>query len=105
MLGDNITADGWPKCGEIDIKENVGKGTGNQPWLAAGPKLDECDQRFDENDRRLARGKRLWTIFHLSRWSGNRVLVRFNLDSNLYGMFTSAQWPAAHVGVRPFRFS
>ena len=25
MLGNNIDADGWPKCGEIDIMENIGR--------------------------------------------------------------------------------
>jgi beta-glucanase (GH16 family) len=25
MLGSNIDADGWPKCGEIDIMENIGR--------------------------------------------------------------------------------
>src|SRR6202049_1133592 len=32
MLGDNIATDGWPKCGEIDIMENIGK----EPGLVHG---------------------------------------------------------------------
>jgi len=28
MLGNDIAANGWPKCGEIDIMENIGREPG-----------------------------------------------------------------------------
>ena len=37
MLGENIVTDGWPKCGEIDIMENVGKEPATNHGSLHGP--------------------------------------------------------------------
>jgi len=37
MLGNDITYNGWPKCGEIDIMENIGKEPGTVHGSLHGP--------------------------------------------------------------------
>jgi len=37
LLGNNITSVGWPKCGEIDIMENIGKEPGTVHGSLHGP--------------------------------------------------------------------
>src|SRR5438034_7439950 len=37
MLGNDITSVGWPKCGEIDIMENIGKEPGTVHGSLHGP--------------------------------------------------------------------
>src|SRR5258706_13610012 len=37
MLGENISSAGWPKCGEIDIMENIGKEPGINHGSLHGP--------------------------------------------------------------------
>src|SRR6266853_1069669 len=37
MLGNDITTNGWPKCGEIDIMENIGKEPGTVHGSLHGP--------------------------------------------------------------------
>src|SRR2546423_12459425 len=37
MLGSDITSNGWPKCGEIDIMENIGKEPGIVHGSLHGP--------------------------------------------------------------------
>src|SRR5260370_20304931 len=78
--------------------------TGNQPWLAAWPKLDECDQRFDENDR-AARGEAL-----VGRFSSLRGGVGTGCCALLSGLESvrhvheRAVAGGPHVGVRPSAF-
>jgi beta-glucanase (GH16 family) len=40
MLGEDITSAGWPKCGEIDIMENVGKEPGTVHGSLHGPSTE-----------------------------------------------------------------
>src|SRR5260370_6463553 len=48
MLGDNITADGWPKCGEIDIMENVAKEPGINHRSLHGARSTNPPQAFTQ---------------------------------------------------------
>ncbi len=45
MLGDNISSVGWPKCGEIDIMENIGK----EPGLFTVPSRPADHRRRDRS--------------------------------------------------------
>ncbi len=98
MLGENIAADGWPKCGEIDIMENIGKEPGINHGSLHGPGSISRTGDFTKTIR-LPAGKRLSDDFHLYAVEWEPRVVRFYLDSNLYATFTSAQWPAGGTWV------
>jgi beta-glucanase (GH16 family) len=87
MLGDNISTAGWPKCGEIDIMENIGKepriihGSLHGP-LASGAATDLTAAASLES------GKDFASAFHLYAIEWEPDAVRFYLDSTLYATFT-----------------
>src|SRR5467141_4801104 len=83
MLGDNITADGWPKCGEIDIMENVGKEPGiNHGSLHAPSSTSPTSDQTATIT--LPAGQKLSDDFHIYTVEWDPGTVRFFLDSNLY---------------------
>jgi beta-glucanase (GH16 family) len=98
MLGDNITPDGWPRCGEIDIMENIGKEPGTIHGSLHGPSTTShtsdatatfslpADQRFTDD-------------FHVYAVEWEPGMVRFYVDANLYTTFTQAQWPTGGTWV------
>jgi len=98
MLGDNITTDGWPRCGEIDIMENIGKEAGINHGSLHGPSATNPTSDLTKTIR-LPSGKRLSSDFHLYAVEWEPDVVRFYLDSNRYATFTSAQWPAGGTWV------
>ena len=98
MLGDNIATDGWPKCGEIDIMENIGKEPRINHGSLHGPSSSNSTSDLT-NTVTLPNGKRLSGDFHLYAVEWEPGVVRFYLDSNLYATFTSAQWPAGGTWV------
>ena len=98
MLGDNIAADGWPKCGEIDVMENIGKEPGINHGSLHGPSSANPTSDLTKAIT-LPNGKRLSDDFHLYAVEREPGLVRFYLDANLYATFTVAQWPAGGTWV------
>jgi beta-glucanase (GH16 family) len=93
MLGQDIPSAGWPKCGEIDIMENIGKepatihgslhgpsSTANTSDLTAIFSLPTHENYADD--------------FHLYAVEWEPDVVRFYVDSNLYATFHSSDWPA-----------
>ena len=92
MLGDNIATDGWPKCGEIDIMENIGKEPGINHGSLHGPSSANATSDLTKTIT-LPNGKRLSDDFHLYAVEWEPGVVRFYLDYNLYATFTSEQWP------------
>lgn len=104
MLGDNIANDGWPKCGEIDIMENVGTEPATNHGSLHGPSsTDSTSDRTatvslpapaDSSVR-----QRLSDDFHIYAAEWEPGVVRFFLDSNLYATFTLAEWPAGGTWV------
>lgn len=93
LLGDDIRAVGWPKCGEIDIMENVGKEPATVHGSLHGPgtsaRTSDLTSTFS-----LPAGQNLADAFHLYAVEWEPGLVRFYLDSKLYATFDSSQWPA-----------
>jgi beta-glucanase (GH16 family) len=95
MLGEDISGVGWPRCGEIDIMENIGKepalvhaslhGAGDP---AAKAKTADLTSKFF-----LPGNPRLSADFHLYavEWEPNEL--RFYLDQINYVTFTRKQWP------------
>ena len=88
MLGDNISTAGWPKCGEIDIMENIGKeprvihGSLHGPMGSGSTATDLTAAASLESGKDFAAG------FHVYAVEWDPDAVRFYLDSTLYATFT-----------------
>jgi beta-glucanase (GH16 family) len=93
MLGNDITSVGWPKCGEIDIMENIGK----EPGIIHGS-LHSSSTTSHNSDVtapfNLSAGQNFADDFHLYAVEWEPGTIRFYVDSNLYATFTQSQWPA-----------
>src|ERR1700730_11724427 len=98
LLGDNIGSVGWPKCGEIDVMENVGKEPGINHGSLHGPSSTSPTSDLTKTIQ-LPNGKRLSDDFHLYAMEWEPNVVRFYLDANLYATFTNAQWLAGGTWV------
>jgi beta-glucanase (GH16 family) len=98
MLGNDITSAGWPKCGEIDIMENIGKEPGAVHGSLHGPSTagptSDLTSTFS-----LPAGQNFADNFHLYAVEWEPGVVRFYVDTNLYGTFNSSQWPAGGTWV------
>ena len=96
LLGNDISTNGWPTCGEIDIMENIGRfpgtvyGTIHGPGYSGGAGLQSSTQ--------LAAGK-FADDFHIYavEWEGTQI--RFYMDGLLFGTRTSAQIPTGATWV------
>jgi beta-glucanase (GH16 family) len=91
MLGDDIAKRGWPKCGEIDIMENIGKepslvhGTIHGPGYSGGngigsPYAFPDDQHFADD-------------FHVYAVEWEKKAIRFYVDDHLYATRTPTELP------------
>ena len=98
MLGQDISSIGWPKCGEIDIMENIGKEPGMVHASLHGPstvgQTSDASAPFS-----LPSGQKFADDFHLYAVEWEPGTVRFYVDSNLYATFTQSQWPAGGTWV------
>ena len=93
MLGNDITQNGWPKCGEIDLMENIGREPGIIHGSLHGPSSvaptsDRTSTIF------LPAGQNYADDFHVYAIEWEPGAVRFYLDSNNYATFTEDQWPS-----------
>jgi len=91
MLGDDIDSAGWPKCGEIDIFENIGEPSVSYSTLH-GPGYSGAhgiSKKFS-----LPAGEAVNTGFHLYavEWAPNDI--KFFLDNQLVAERTPADLPA-----------
>jgi beta-glucanase (GH16 family) len=93
MLGEDISSAGWPKCGEIDIMENVGKEPGTVHGSLHGPSTERPTSDLTSIFS-LPVGQNFADDFHLYAVEWDPEIVRFYVDSNLYASFQSSQWPA-----------
>jgi beta-glucanase (GH16 family) len=98
MLGEDIPTAGWPKCGEIDIMENVGKEPGTIQGSLHGPSTTghTSDHMTPFS---LPAGQNFADDFHLYAVEWEPGTVRFFVDASLYSTFTSSQWPAGGTWV------
>jgi beta-glucanase (GH16 family) len=94
MLGNNISSVSWPKCGEIDIMENIGREPGTVHGSLHGPSTSaptsDATAPFS-----LPAGQKFSDDFHLYAVEWQPGTVTFFVDSNLYATFTQSQWPAS----------
>ena len=93
MLGEDISSAGWPKCGEIDIMENVGKEPGTVHGSLHGPSTERPTSDLTAIFS-LPAGQSFADDFHLYAIEWEPDTVRFYVDANLYATFNSSQWPA-----------
>ena len=103
MLGEDIPTVGWPKCGEIDIMENIGKEPGINHGSLHGPSSTNSTSDLTATIT-LPAGQKLSDDFHVYTAEWEPGTVRFYLDANLYATFTAAQWPAGGTWVFDHRF-
>ena len=92
MLGNDITQNGWPKCGEIDIMENIGREPGTIHGSLHGPSSVAHTSDSTSTDS-LPLGQNYSDGFHIYAIEWEPGTVRFYVDSNNYATFTKAQWP------------
>jgi beta-glucanase (GH16 family) len=93
MLGNDITQNGWPKCGEIDIMENVGHEPGMIHGSVHGPSSIAHTSDLTATVS-LPAGQNYSDDFHTYAVEWEPGTVRFYVDSNNYATFAQAQWPA-----------
>jgi beta-glucanase (GH16 family) len=98
MLGNNIGSVGWPKCGEIDIMENIGKEPGTVHGSLHGPSTAGPTSDLTAGFS-LPAGQKFADDFHTYAVEWEPATVRFYVDSNLYATFNSSQWPAGGTWV------
>ena len=90
LLGNDVSSNGWPTCGEIDIMENVGfqpatvYGTIHGPGYSGGSGIS--------SSKALTTGK-FADDFHIYavEWEGTQI--RFYVDGSLYATRTPADLP------------
>lgn len=98
MLGNDVSSVGWPKSGEIDIMENVGKESATVHGSLHGPSTagptSDLTATFS-----LPAGQNFADDFHLYAVEWKPSTIRFYVDTNLYATFTQVQWPAGGAWV------
>ncbi|HVO80669.1 MAG TPA: glycoside hydrolase family 16 protein [Terriglobales bacterium] len=92
MLGTDISTSGWPRCGEIDIMENIGKepstvhGTVHGPGYSGG---NGIGAPFSLPD-----GQRFADKFHVFTVLWDPQSVEFQVDGHAYKRVTPADLPS-----------
>lgn len=91
MLGNDIGASGWPRCGEIDVMENIGRepstvhGTIHGPGYSGGGGIGAPFT--------LPGGARVADDFHVFAVEWEPAAIRWHVDGTLYQTRTSADLP------------
>lgn len=90
LLGDNFKSAGWPRCGEIDIMENIGSERAINHGSMHGPGYS--DTKSLTRIYTLPRG-RFSDAFHIFAVEWGPARVRFYVDGNLYETRTPSDIP------------
>jgi beta-glucanase (GH16 family) len=92
LLGSDISTKGWPRCGEIDIMENIGRepstihGTIHGPGYSGGKGIGSPFSFPDS--RKFADDFHVYAV----EWSPNQI--KFFVDNNLYATRAPSDLPA-----------
>jgi beta-glucanase (GH16 family) len=92
MLGDDIDKIGWPKCGEIDIMENIGKEPSLVHGTIHGPGYS--GDKGPSSPFALPDNARFADDFHVYAVEWEPRAIRFYVDDHLYSTRTPAELPA-----------
>jgi beta-glucanase (GH16 family) len=99
MLGEDISTIGWPRCGEIDIMENIGKEPASVHASLHGPAApgsDPANKKVTANLTQkfsLLNNPNLSDDFHVYAVEWEPGTVRFFVDKENYATFTRSEWP------------
>jgi beta-glucanase (GH16 family) len=97
MLGDDIGSSGWPRCGEIDVMENIGRepktvhGTIHGPGYSGGGGIG--------SPFTLPGGALVADDFHVFAVEWEPAAIRWYVDGTLYQTRTPADLPAGQRWV------
>ena len=91
MLGDDITQNSWPACGEIDIMENIGKEPGTVHGTIHGPGYSGA--KGIGSPYVLPDNKKFAEDFHVFAVEWEPQVIRFYVDDHLYATRTPADLP------------
>jgi beta-glucanase (GH16 family) len=91
MLGDDITQNPWPGCGEIDIMENIGKEPGTVHGTIHGPGYSGA--KGIGSPYVLPDNKKFAEDFHVFAVEWEPQVIRFYVDDHLYATRTPADLP------------
>lgn len=91
MLGKNIGTDGWPKCGEIDVMENIGKEPSIVHGTLHGPGYSGADGLSSAH---TLEGAKLADAYHVYAVEWEPDAIRFYFDDILYATKTPTDLPA-----------
>ena len=90
MLGDDISTVGWPKCGEVDIFENIGEASTIYSTLhSAGTSPEGVSAKF-----KLPAGEAVDTAYHLYAMEWAPDDIKFFFDDKLIAERTRADYPS-----------
>jgi beta-glucanase (GH16 family) len=92
MLGADIATAGWPRCGEIDVMENIGREPSTVHGAAHGPGYsggNGIGAPFT-----LSGGARFADEFHVFAVEWEPAAIRWYVDGTLYQTRTPADLPA-----------
>jgi beta-glucanase (GH16 family) len=99
MLGEDISTISWPRCGEIDIMENIGKEPAAVHASLHGPAAPGTDPANKKATADLTQkfslpgNPNLSDDFHIYAVEWEPTAVRFFIDKENYATFTRAAWP------------
>jgi beta-glucanase (GH16 family) len=91
MLGDDIGKIGWPKSGEIDIMENIGKEPATVHGTIHGPGYS--GDKGIGSPYNLPPDQHFADDFHLYAVEWEPKAIRFYVDDHLYATLTPADLP------------
>lgn len=97
MLGDTHDAAGWPKCGEIDVMEVIGREPGNVYGTLHGPGYSGAHALSEKTT--LPKGRQVGDRYHVFAVEWEPEAVRFYVDNKLYATQTKATIPAGTTWV------
>ena len=104
MLGNDITSAGWPKCGEIDIMENIGKEPGKVHVSLHGPGASSGTSDLTTTYT-LPPEQKFGDDFHIFAVEWEPDIVRFYVHESFEAAFRktrgSADFPVHSTTGRP----
>jgi beta-glucanase (GH16 family) len=97
MLGNDLESAGWPKCGEIDIMENIGREPATVHGTLHGPGYSGANGVTASYTLPLSR--KFSDDYHIFAVEWEPNVIRFYVDKRLYKTQTPADLPPGKAWV------